>query len=88
MSLTPPRDRALSPAQFIALSFLGAIAVGALLLSLPVSHAAGERVSFLDALFTAVSAVCVTGLVVVDTGSAYIRFGSGGHHAALFSSAA
>ncbi len=75
MSLTPPRDRALSPAQFIALSFLGAIAVGTLLLSLPVSHAAGERVGFLDALFTAVSAACVTGLVVVDTGSAYSRFG-------------
>ena len=69
------RSRALSPAQFIAVSFLGAIAAGALLLSLPVSHAAGVRVGFLDALFTAVSAVCVTGLVVVDTGSAYSRFG-------------
>ena len=67
--------RALSPAQFIAVSFLGAIAAGALLLSLPVSHAAGVRVGFLDALFTAVSATCVTGLVVVDTGSAYSRFG-------------
>jgi trk system potassium uptake protein TrkH len=64
-----------SPARLIALSFLGAIAVGAVLLSLPVSHADGVRVTVLDALFTATSAVCVTGLIVVDTGTAFSRFG-------------
>lgn len=72
---TPAADRRLSPAQLIVLSFLGAIVLGGVLLSLPVAHAPGERVSSLDALFTATSAVCVTGLVVVDTGGAYSRFG-------------
>jgi trk system potassium uptake protein len=73
---TPPSRRAaLRPAQVVVLSFLGAIGVGTLLLSLPAAHAPGSAVGFLDALFTATSAVCVTGLAVVDTGSAYSRFG-------------
>ncbi|HML53651.1 MAG TPA: potassium transporter TrkG [Solidesulfovibrio magneticus] len=54
--------------------FAAAIFLGAGLLCQPVS-CAGEPVSFLDALFTATSAACVTGLTVVDTGSAYSRFG-------------
>ncbi len=49
--------------------------MGALLLCLPVSHKSGVRVGPLDALFSAVSAVCVTGLVTVDTGAAYSLFG-------------
>lgn len=65
----------LSPPQIILLSFLSAILLGTVLLSLPVSHAPGETVTILDALFTATSAVCVTGLIVVDTGTAYSRFG-------------
>lgn len=65
----------LSPPQIILLSFLGAILLGTALLSLPISHAPGETVTILDALFTATSAVCVTGLIVVDTGTAYSRFG-------------
>lgn len=68
------RARGLSPAQIIAASFLGAIAVGTALLSLPASHA-GARVGVLDAFFTATSAVCVTGLVTVDTASGFSRFG-------------
>lgn len=64
-----------SPARLIALSFLVATVVGAALLALPVAHAPGVRVGLLDALFTATSAVCVTGLVVVDTGTAFNRFG-------------
>lgn len=50
------------------------IAVGTVLLLLPWSQTQGE-VGLVDALFTATSAVCVTGLVVVDTGTAYTRFG-------------
>jgi len=57
----------LSNTARIALSFLGVILTGALLLTLPVSSRAGEWTPFLDALFTATSASCVTGLIVVDT---------------------
>lgn len=69
------RRRTLSPAQTIVVAFVAAIAVGTFLLALPVAHAAGEAVSLLDAFFTATSAVCVTGLVVVDPGGAFTRFG-------------
>ncbi|QAZ65788.1 TrkH family potassium uptake protein [Solidesulfovibrio carbinolicus] len=54
--------------------FAAAIFLGAGLLCQPIS-CVGEPVSFLDALFTATSAACVTGLTVVDTGTAYSRFG-------------
>ncbi len=67
--------RARSPAKVIAGSFLGAIAVGTLLLWLPWSHAPGQTVTLLDALFTATSALCVTGLTVVDTASAWSTLG-------------
>ncbi|MTA12947.1 MAG: TrkH family potassium uptake protein [Actinobacteria bacterium] len=67
---TPPVPGRLArnPARVVALVFLVAIAVGTLLLWLPVS-ADGPRTTPMQALFTAVSAVCVTGLTVVDTGS-------------------
>lgn len=71
----PSRPRPRSPAQLIALTFLAAIVLGALLLWLPSSHAPGASVSFLDALFTATSAVCVTGLAVFDIGSTFNRLG-------------
>ncbi len=51
------------------------IAVGTLLLMLPPAAASGRSTSFIDALFTATSAVCVTGLVVVDTGEHWSAFG-------------
>ena len=54
--------------------FAGAILCGAFLLCQPVS-CQGRPISFLDALFTATSAACVTGLAVVDTGTAFTRFG-------------
>lgn len=63
------------PARYVALGFLLAILVGTLLLMLPVSHAQGQSAPWLVALFTAVSAVCVTGLVVVDTGTYWSAFG-------------
>ena len=51
------------------------ILVGALILTLPISTTSGESTNFLDALFTATSAVCVTGLIVVDTGTYWNMFG-------------
>lgn len=54
------------PAQVLAISFLVAILVGSLLLSLPFSNTSG-RISYVDALFTSTSAICVTGLIVKDT---------------------
>lgn len=64
-----------SPARLVATSFIGAIAAGTALLAIPQSHAPGVDVGLLDALFTATSAVCVTGLAVVDTGTQFSRFG-------------
>lgn len=51
------------------------ILLGAVLLSLPISNTSGESLRFIDALFTATSATCVTGLVVVDTGLDFTVFG-------------
>lgn len=59
----------------IAFGFIGIILIGSLLLTLPVASASSQRVSWFDALFTSTSAVCVTGLVVRDTGTAYSTFG-------------
>jgi len=69
------RRRPLSPSQFLAFSFLAIIAVGGVLLSLPLAAADGRHVSVLDAFFTSVSAVCVTGLIVVDTAVDLSLFG-------------
>ncbi|WP_309573367.1 TrkH family potassium uptake protein [Deinococcus sp.] len=64
-----------SPPQLIALSFAVGILIGALLLWLPVTHAVGKSVNFVQALFTATSALCVTGLNVVDPVTTYNRLG-------------
>lgn len=64
-----------SPPQLIALSFAAAILVGTLLLASPLTHEPGVRVSFLQALFTATSAACVTGLNVLDPGTTFNRAG-------------
>ncbi len=64
----------LSPPQILIFSFFLAILFGTLLLMLPFSTKSGE-ISLIDALFTATSAVCVTGLIVVDTGSYFTSFG-------------
>ncbi|HPF96389.1 MAG TPA: potassium transporter TrkG [Mangrovimonas sp.] len=63
----------LNPAQLFIFSFFSIILIGALLLMLPKATYSG--LSFLDALFTSTSAVCVTGLIVVDTGSYFTTFG-------------
>lgn len=64
-----------SPPQIIVAGFFLLILTGGLLLSLPASSAGGNTTNFLDALFTATSAVCVTGLVVLDTGTYWSGFG-------------
>lgn len=61
--------------QIIIAGFLAVILMGALLLALPVSSAAGKWTAVQDALFTAASAVCVTGLVVRDTATTWSGFG-------------
>ncbi len=65
----------LSTTHIILISFLAAILLGSLLLSLPISSATGERVEYIDALFTATTATCVTGLVTVTTAEAWSLFG-------------
>jgi potassium uptake TrkH family protein len=63
----------LNPAQIFILSFLVIIFIGSILLVLP--NATHVGISYLDALFTATSAVCVTGLTVVETGAHFTLFG-------------
>ena len=64
-----------STTQTILLSFLGVILIGSILLSLPISSATGKSVPFLDALFTATTSTCVTGLVTLPTVSTWSLFG-------------
>ncbi|MFH1541563.1 MAG: TrkH family potassium uptake protein [bacterium] len=63
------------PAQLMLSSFAFAIAIGTVLLMLPAATVSGVRTPLLDALFTATSAVCVTGLIVRDTATYFSRFG-------------
>lgn len=65
----------LKPAQVFVLGFATIILIGAFILNLPLVTVSGERVGFVNALFTSTSAVCVTGLVVVDTGTYWNTFG-------------
>lgn len=67
--------RRLTSSQIIVLGFLGAILLGAFLLMLPISTADGKGATFADAVFTATSATCVTGLVVQDTATYWSYFG-------------
>jgi trk system potassium uptake protein TrkH len=64
-----------TPGRVVVVGFAVAVAVSALLLSLPLAAESGERTGALAALFTATSAVCVTGLVVVDTPTHFSTFG-------------
>jgi trk system potassium uptake protein TrkH len=67
--------RKFNPIQGLVLSFAILILIGAAFLSFPISWESGKHVSFIDALFTSTSAVCVTGLIVVDTPVVYSTFG-------------
>lgn len=71
-----PQTRArFSPPQVLSFSIAGLIVTGGALLWLPMSSPAGRTISLLDALFTSTSAVCVTGLIVVDTPVQFSPFG-------------
>ncbi|MGE7675886.1 TrkH family potassium uptake protein [Lysinibacillus sp. NPDC094403] len=65
----------LNPPKILVLGFATIILIGTFLLTLPIATENGEGLSFLDALFTATSATCVTGLIVVDTGDTFSIFG-------------
>ncbi|MEE1279719.1 MAG: potassium transporter TrkG, partial [Oscillospiraceae bacterium] len=65
----------ISSFQIIILGFLSVILIGAVILSMPFCSKSGEPTVFSDALFTATSAVCVTGLVTVDTATHWSNIG-------------
>ncbi|WP_427338413.1 TrkH family potassium uptake protein [Caloranaerobacter sp. DY30410] len=65
----------LNPAQVLVLGFAGLILIGATLLNLPIASQDGKSIGFVNALFTSASAVCVTGLVVVNTATHWTIFG-------------
>lgn len=65
----------LNGVQILALGFLVAIIIGAIILSLPISSRSGEPTNFLDAIFTSTSAVCVTGLITLNTSTHWSTFG-------------
>jgi len=69
------KNFALSTTQIILLSFLATIFAGSALLALPISSATGDAVPYLDALFTATTSTCVTGLVTLPTVSTWSAFG-------------
>lgn len=69
------RSSLFSTTQIILLSFLAAVMIGSVLLSLPISTADRNALSYIDALFTATTSVCVTGLVTVPTASTFSLFG-------------
>jgi trk system potassium uptake protein TrkH len=64
-----------NPARLMVLSFLTICLIGGLALTLPLSHQPGQTAAFVDALFTSVSATCVTGLATVDTPTTWSFFG-------------
>ena len=65
------------PGRLIAMGFATVILLGALLLMTPLAVRDGVEVSFIDALFTSTSAVCVTGLIAIDTADHFTPFGQG-----------
>ena len=65
----------ISPGRIIVLGFFSVIVIGTILLKLPISIRDGVTVSWVDALFTSTSAVCVTGLIAIDTADTFTVFG-------------
>ncbi|MGD2279258.1 MAG: potassium transporter TrkG, partial [Candidatus Omnitrophota bacterium] len=66
-----------TPPQLVLFSFLCVICLGTIALYLPFSTRGPEKLSFIDSLFTATSATCVTGLTVKETGTYFSGFGRG-----------
>ncbi len=75
LALVSKISNRLTPAHIVALSFAAGIAIGCILLMFPFCHSEPGSLSLLDSLFTATSAVCVTGLIVVDTGTFFSAYG-------------
>ena len=73
--LVQQKTRFIGTTRLVALGFALVILAGALLLTLPISSASGQWTSFIDALFTATTSVCVTGLVTVTTATHWSLFG-------------
>ncbi|MGL4791312.1 MAG: TrkH family potassium uptake protein [Anaerotignaceae bacterium] len=69
------KKQSLNPTKMIAIGYCTIILIGAILLMLPISSKSGEFTPFIDAVFTATSATCVTGLVVYDTYTYWSLFG-------------
>lgn len=65
----------MQPAQIMVMGFAITILIGGILLNLPIATKSGESIGFLNALFTSTSAVCVTGLIMVDTATYWNGFG-------------
>ncbi|KGK90093.1 TrkH family potassium uptake protein [Clostridium sp. HMP27] len=75
MQIRIAKNVKLIPVRILAIGFAIVIFIGAILLSLPISSADGKGTAFIDSLFTSTSAVCVTGLVTLDTGTHWNYFG-------------
>ena len=73
--MSETKKLSLHPTQIVVLAFGTAVLLGTTILMLPISTAAGNETDLVTALFTAVSAVCITGLTVVDTGTHWSAFG-------------
>ncbi len=65
----------LSPGRIIALGVAAVILIGSGLLMLPISIQPGQEIHYIDALYTSTSAVCVTGLIAIDPGTAFTPIG-------------
>lgn len=75
MQINIYKDLKFKPVQILVIGFALVILTGAILLTLPIASNEGIRTPFVDALFTSTSAVCVTGLVTLDTGTYWSYFG-------------
>lgn len=71
----PEQKRQMHPERVLACGFLALILVGGILLALPIAAVSGKSIGLFEGMFTATSAVCVTGLIVVDTGTTFSLFG-------------
>ena len=69
------REKSYRPEGLLVFGFLGLILIGTVLLALPAAARDGQSIGVFNSLFTATSAVCVTGLVAVDTGTSFSLFG-------------
>ena len=75
MYINVSRKIKLSAVQILAIGFLSLIIIGGIILSLPISSASGTGTNIIDGFFTSTSAVCVTGLITLDTATHWNYFG-------------